>query len=221
MRLSRPALASPFVGVPRGHMPATCAGYLQPESACDSPGRQCTRWRKARWRGTGRSSTASDSSSNSDRVLSCRLTEPGRVAVNLRQGAAMMTRGYADGSEVFGAIQESEIVAKRRDLRRFSDQPVAEIVQCGEPISSFAPIRKHVERLNVSRTKRVHPRVVPPRIRRCKMRRVRDLWAPTIVLIALVGREGQRSRIHQSEGVDRWRRQQLRKLRPLGSVERR
>ena len=52
-------------------MPATCAGYLQPESACDSPGRQCTRWRKARWRGTGRSSTASDSSSNSDRVLSC------------------------------------------------------------------------------------------------------------------------------------------------------
>ncbi len=37
---------------------------------------------------------------------------------------------------------------------------------------------------------RVHTRVVPPRIRRCKMRRVRDLWAPTIVLIALVGREG-------------------------------
>ena len=36
----------------------------------------------------------------------------------------------------------------------------------------------------------VHTRVVPPRIRRCKMRRVRDLWAPTIVLIALVGREG-------------------------------
>jgi hypothetical protein len=33
-------------------------------------------------------------------------------------------------------MQESEIVAKRRDLRRFSDQPVAEIVQCGEPIHS-------------------------------------------------------------------------------------
>ena len=32
--------------------------------------------------------------------------------MNLRQGAAMMTRGYADGSEVFGAIQESEIVAE-------------------------------------------------------------------------------------------------------------
>lgn len=34
-------------------------------------------------------------------------------------------------------MQESEIgeiVAKHRDLRRFSDQPVAEIVQCGEPI---------------------------------------------------------------------------------------
>ena len=30
-------------------------------------------------------------------------------------------------------MQESEIVAKRRDLRRFSDQPVADIVQCGEP----------------------------------------------------------------------------------------
>ena len=37
---------------------------------------------------------------------------------------------------------------------------------------------------------RVHTRVVPPRIRRCKMRRVRDLWAPIIVLIAFVGREG-------------------------------
>src|SRR3954462_366492 len=38
-----------------------------------------------------------------------------------------------DGSEGFGSLQESEIVAKRRDLCRFSDQPVAEIVQCGEP----------------------------------------------------------------------------------------
>jgi hypothetical protein len=28
---------------------------------------------------------------------------------------------------------DREIVAKRSDLRRFSDQPVAEIVQCGEP----------------------------------------------------------------------------------------
>ena len=37
---------------------------------------------------------------------------------------------------------------------------------------------------------RVHTRAVPPRIRRCKMRCVRDLWAPTIVLIAVVGREG-------------------------------
>jgi hypothetical protein len=27
-----------------------------------------------------------------------------------------------DGSEVFGSMQESEIVAKRSDLRRFSDQ---------------------------------------------------------------------------------------------------
>jgi len=35
-------------------------------------------------------------------------------------------------------MQESEIVAKRRDLRRFSDQPVAEIVQCGEPILSMS-----------------------------------------------------------------------------------
>jgi hypothetical protein len=30
-------------------------------------------------------------------------------------------------------------VAKRRDLRRFSDQPVAEIVQCGEPLLSASP----------------------------------------------------------------------------------
>ena len=36
-------------------------------------------------------------------------------------------------------------------LRGFSDQPVAEIVQCGEPISSFSSIRQYVERLNVSR----------------------------------------------------------------------
>ena len=35
-------------------------------------------------------------------------------------------------------------------LRCLSDQPVAEMVQCGEPISCFAPIRKHVERLNVA-----------------------------------------------------------------------
>ena len=34
-------------------------------------------------------------------------------------------------------------------LRGFSDQPVAEIVQCGEPISSFTPLREHIERLNV------------------------------------------------------------------------
>ena len=31
-------------------------------------------------------------------------------------------------------------------------KPVAEVVQCGEPISSFAPIRKHVERLDVGGT---------------------------------------------------------------------
>ena len=31
-------------------------------------------------------------------------------------------------------MQESEIVAKRRDLRCFSDQPGSKIVQCGEPI---------------------------------------------------------------------------------------
>jgi hypothetical protein len=30
-----------------------------------------------------------------------------------------------------------------------------------------------------------------PWIHRCKMRRVRDLWAPTVVLIGLVGREGR------------------------------
>ena len=38
-------------------------------------------------------------------------------------------------------------------LRCFSDQPVAEIVQCGEPLSSSDPIREHVERLDVGRRK--------------------------------------------------------------------
>jgi hypothetical protein len=36
----------------------------------------------------------------------------------------------SSGRVVLGA---GEIVANDGDLRRFSDQPVAEIVQCGEP----------------------------------------------------------------------------------------
>jgi hypothetical protein len=38
-------------------------------------------------------------------------------------------------------------------LRGFSNQPVAEIVQCGEPISSFASLREQIERLSVGGTK--------------------------------------------------------------------
>jgi hypothetical protein len=38
--------------------------------------------------------------------------------IDERGGEALGT----DGSEVFGSMQESEIVAKRSDLRRFSDQ---------------------------------------------------------------------------------------------------
>jgi hypothetical protein len=41
--------------------------------------------------------------------------------------------GYAPSEEARG-----EIVAKSAKLRRFSSQPVAEIVQCGEPISPAA-----------------------------------------------------------------------------------
>jgi hypothetical protein len=35
--------------------------------------------------------------------------------------------------QVSFAVNVGEIVAKARNLGRFSDQPVAEIVQCGEP----------------------------------------------------------------------------------------
>jgi hypothetical protein len=35
----------------------------------------------------------------------------------------------------------------------FSDQPVAEIVQCGEPLSSIEPIREPIERLDVGQRK--------------------------------------------------------------------
>ena len=38
---------------------------------------------------------------------------------------------------------------KKADLRSFADEPVAEIVQCGEPISTFSAIRQYVEPLNV------------------------------------------------------------------------
>jgi len=44
-------------------------------------------------------------------------------------------------------------VAKSAKLLRFSNQPVAEIVQCGEPLFSFAQIRALVERLNGGRRK--------------------------------------------------------------------
>jgi hypothetical protein len=37
-----------------------------------------------------------------------------------------------------GSGQFGEIVAKRSQLRCFANQPVAEIVQCGEPISSIS-----------------------------------------------------------------------------------
>jgi hypothetical protein len=47
---------------------------------------------------------------------------------------------------------------------------------------------------------RPYTRIVPPSIRRCKMPRVRDLWAPTVVLIGLVGREGQGSQVHNKLG---------------------
>ena len=49
-------------------------------------------------------------------------------------------------------MQESEIAANRRDLRRFSDQPVAEIVQCGEPASKCRNINGLRRRQFDSRT---------------------------------------------------------------------
>ena len=39
--------------------------------------------------------------------------------------------------------------ARPSERSRRSDEVVAEIVQCGKPISSFTPLRKPVERLNV------------------------------------------------------------------------
>jgi hypothetical protein len=97
---------------------------------------------------------------------------PVRRAIRLRARCILARYGEMSRRSPFG---------RRRTSRR-THQPVAEIVQCGEPISSFASIREHVERLNVGRRK---TSAIERGVRHQRLDQTRLRRAPTPVQVDL------------------------------------